>query len=58
MYFVPPFRLIGDPSGDPTPAAEDHAMTEELRDLSYALNVPLQAHVLVTPGGRLAAVLE
>ncbi|WP_437906827.1 JAB domain-containing protein [Sorangium sp. So ce327] len=46
------------PSGDPTPTAEDHAMTEELRDLSYALNVPLQAHVIVTPSGRYAAVLE
>jgi DNA repair protein RadC len=33
-------------------------MTEELRDLSYALNVPLQAHVIVTPGGRSHAVLE
>ncbi|WP_437279471.1 JAB domain-containing protein [Sorangium sp. So ce375] len=46
------------PSGDPTPTAEDHAMTEELRDLSYALNVPLQAHVIVTPSGRYHAVLE
>ena len=25
-----------------------------LRDLPYALNVPLQAHVIVTPGGRYA----
>ncbi|WP_437943167.1 JAB domain-containing protein [Sorangium sp. So ce281] len=46
------------PSGDPTPTAEDHAMTEELRDLSYALNVPLLIHVIVTPSGRYHAVLE
>jgi DNA repair protein RadC len=46
------------PSGDPAPTEVDHAMTQELRDLSYALNVPLQAHVIVTPGGRYAAVLE
>ncbi|XXT24422.1 JAB domain-containing protein [Sorangium sp. So ce429] len=46
------------PSGDPTPTEVDQAMTQELRDLSQALNVPLQAHVIVTPGGRYAAVLE
>ncbi|XXY50627.1 JAB domain-containing protein [Sorangium sp. So ce269] len=46
------------PSGDPTPTGEDHEMTQELRDLSYALNVPLQAHVIVTPSGRYHAVLE
>ncbi|WP_437606081.1 JAB domain-containing protein [Sorangium sp. So ce834] len=46
------------PSGDPTPTGEDHAMTHELRHLSHELNVPLQAHVIVTPSGRYAAVLE
>ncbi len=46
------------PSGDPTPTGEDQAMTQELRDLSCALNVPLQAHVIVTPSGRYPAVLE
>ncbi|WP_437649798.1 JAB domain-containing protein [Sorangium sp. So ce362] len=29
------------PSGDPTPTEVDRAMTQELRDLSHALNVPL-----------------
>ncbi|AGP39248.1 JAB domain-containing protein [Sorangium cellulosum] len=46
------------PSGDPTPTGEDHAMTHELRHLSHELNVSLQAHVIVTPSGRYAAVLE
>ncbi|WP_438034704.1 JAB domain-containing protein [Sorangium sp. So ce204] len=46
------------PSGDPTPTGEDQAMTQELRHLSYELNVPLQAHVIVTPSGRYHAVLE
>ncbi|WP_437586514.1 JAB domain-containing protein [Sorangium sp. So ce1000] len=46
------------PSGDPTPTAEDQAMTQELRDLSCALNVPLQTHVIVTPSGRYHPVLE
>ncbi|WP_437644522.1 JAB domain-containing protein [Sorangium sp. So ce362] len=46
------------PSGDPTPTGEDQAMTHELRHLSHELNVPLQAHVIVTPGGRYAAVME
>ncbi|AUX43288.1 DNA repair protein [Sorangium cellulosum] len=46
------------PSGDPTPTEMDHAMTEELRRLSYELNVPLKAHVIVTPSGRYSAVLE
>ncbi|KYF92386.1 hypothetical protein BE20_11930 [Sorangium cellulosum] len=39
-------------------AGEDHAMTHELRHLSHELNVPLQAHVIVTPSGRYAAVME
>ncbi|WP_437602471.1 JAB domain-containing protein [Sorangium sp. So ce590] len=46
------------PSGDPAPTEVDHAMTQELRDLSHALNVPLQAHVIVTPSGRFSAVHE
>jgi DNA repair protein RadC len=46
------------PSGAPAPTGEDHAMTQELRDLSYALNVPLQTHVIVAPSGRYHAVLE
>ncbi|WP_044987462.1 JAB domain-containing protein [Sorangium cellulosum] len=46
------------PSGDPAPTEVDQAMTQELRALSYALNIPLQAHVIVTPSGRYAAVLE
>ncbi|WP_437618720.1 JAB domain-containing protein [Sorangium sp. So ce1151] len=46
------------PSGDPTLAREDEAMTLELRHLSAELHVPLTAHVIVTPSGRYAAVHE
>jgi DNA repair protein RadC len=46
------------PSGDLTPTDDDEAMTQELRRLSYELNVPLKAHVIVTPSGRYSAVLE
>ncbi|WP_437604352.1 JAB domain-containing protein [Sorangium sp. So ce590] len=53
------FVLAHDhPSGDPTPTREDEAMTLELRPLSAELEVPLKAHVIVTPSGRYAAVDE
>ncbi|WP_233562345.1 JAB domain-containing protein, partial [Sorangium cellulosum] len=46
------------PSGDPTPTPEDEEMTLALRHLASELNVPLKAHVIVTPSGRYAAVHE
>ncbi|WP_207213631.1 JAB domain-containing protein [Sorangium cellulosum] len=46
------------PSGDPTPTPEDEEMTLALRHLASELNVPLEAHVIVTPSGRYAAVHE
>ncbi|AUX30603.1 uncharacterized protein SOCE836_027120 [Sorangium cellulosum] len=46
------------PSGDPTPTREDEAMTLELRHVGSELQVPLTAHVIVTPSGRYAAVHE
>jgi DNA repair protein RadC len=46
------------PSGDPRPTPEDEEATVELRRLSRALTIPLQLHVIVTPSGRYAAVLD
>ncbi|WP_436616650.1 JAB domain-containing protein [Sorangium sp. So ce1024] len=51
-------RAANHPSGDPTPTHEDEAMTLELRHLGSELEVPLKAHVIVTPSGRYAAVHE
>ncbi|WP_437943375.1 JAB domain-containing protein [Sorangium sp. So ce281] len=51
-------RQRSDPSGAPTPTREDEAMTLELRHLGSELQVPLTAHVIVTPSGRYAAVHE
>ncbi|WP_437574211.1 JAB domain-containing protein [Sorangium sp. So ce887] len=42
-------RQRSHPSGDPTPTREDEAMTLELRHLASELQVPLTAHVIVTP---------
>jgi DNA repair protein RadC len=38
------------PSGDPTPSAEDVAMTREIRDAARALSVALHDHVIVGNG--------
>jgi DNA repair protein RadC len=38
------------PSGDPTPSAEDVAMTREIRDAARALSVTLHDHVIVGNG--------
>jgi DNA repair protein RadC len=38
------------PSGDPTPSAEDVAMTREIRDAARALSVVLHDHVIVGNG--------
>ncbi|WP_437609918.1 JAB domain-containing protein [Sorangium sp. So ce834] len=49
-------RQRSHPGGDPTPTREDEAMPLELRRLGSELEVPLTAHVIVTPSGRYAAV--
>ena len=39
------------PSGDPTPSAEDRAMTTKVREGGELLGVPLLDHVVLTSGG-------
>ena len=39
------------PSGDPTPSADDHAITERLRACGEMLGVPLLDHVIVAADG-------
>jgi DNA repair protein RadC len=39
------------PSGDPEPSAEDHAITERLRQAGELLGIPLVDHVVVADGG-------
>lgn len=39
------------PSGDPTPSAEDRAVTKRLRNASEILGVPLLDHVVVASSG-------
>ncbi|HSG48550.1 MAG TPA: DNA repair protein RadC [Longimicrobiales bacterium] len=38
------------PSGDPTPSAEDRAVTRQLRDAGRALGIPVLDHVVVGDG--------
>lgn len=39
------------PSGDPTPSAEDRAVTRQLADAGRALGIPVVDHVVVGRGG-------
>lgn len=38
------------PSGDPTPSAEDRAVTRQLRDAGRAMGIPVLDHVIVGDG--------
>lgn len=39
------------PSGDPTPSAEDGAVTRQLRDAGRTIGIPVLDHVVVADGG-------
>jgi DNA repair protein RadC len=39
------------PSGDPTPSAEDRAVTRQLKEAGRALGIPVLDHVIVGDGG-------
>lgn len=39
------------PSGDPTPSAEDRAVTRQLREAGRALGIPVLDHVVIGAGG-------
>lgn len=43
------------PSGDPTPSAEDRAVTRQLADAGRALGIPVLDHVVVGEGGYRSA---
>jgi DNA repair protein RadC len=38
------------PSGDPTPSAEDRAMTEQIREAAALLAIEVQDHIIVGNG--------
>jgi DNA repair protein RadC len=38
------------PSGDPTPSADDRAVTRQLVDAGRLLDIPVYDHVIVTDG--------
>ena len=46
------------PSGDPTPSNEDVALTRTLADAGALTGVPLVDHVVVTPSGKYASMLD
>lgn len=46
------------PSGDPTPSAEDRAVTRRLAAAGRALDLPLVDHLVVGAGGRYASLRE
>jgi DNA repair protein RadC len=46
------------PGGDPTPSAEDVALTRRLAEAGEVVGVPLVDHVIVEPGGRYTSLLD
>lgn len=46
--------LVGHnhPSGDPSPSADDRALTDRLSEAGEVLNLPVVDHVIVGNGGR------
>ena len=42
------------PSGDPTPSAEDRAMTEKAREAGALLQIDVLDHVVVALGGAVS----
>lgn len=46
------------PSGDPTPSAEDIAMTRAVADAAAEVGTPLVDHVVVGAAGRYASMLD
>lgn len=44
------------PSGDPTPSAEDRAVTRQLGEAGRALGIPVLDHVVIGDGGWASAV--
>ena len=46
------------PSGDPTPSAEDVALTRNLCDAGALTGLPLVDHVVVAPSGKYMSLLD
>ena len=46
------------PSGDPTPSAEDVALTRRMTDAGHLLGVELLDHVIIGHGGQYASIRE
>ena len=46
------------PSGDPTPSADDRAVTEQLAAAGKLLDIPVHDHVIVGRGGRYVSFAE
>jgi DNA repair protein RadC len=46
------------PSDDPTPSEEDFVMTRRVAEAGLLVGVPLVDHVIVTPSGRYASMLD
>lgn len=46
------------PSGDPTPSAEDRAVTRQLGEAGRALGIPVLDHIVIGDGGWASAVGE
>jgi DNA repair protein RadC len=46
------------PSGDPTPSADDRAVTEQLAAAGKLLDIPVHDHVIIGRGGRYTSFAE